>query len=428
MTKNDEELHQSKTLDEASWEDAYDNELSDNETINTEPMTQDQYESQYTQDVHVPTAVPTVMPLTLFPKRRQFEEDLTGSLDLETLFSLAEEIKRPIPTQTEMQEAYNTFVLELQELKKRKAEQEEKIRSDMINTLEIFCKNGGIVTGSTVEEHYSSMLHTLKKREDVLLETRRKLGEEKAKALAESTQKKAIARFAVVKPNAKGNQQGVKKVDPKDTRGAKKKARDASFTVVSKEEKIVSQPKAKEEEEEEEEEVPLLIKEDTQISAEPLVLLKVDTLEKVDRTIGFSRPVAKVVPVVSKVDKEEGWSTVSKVPKTAKSVLADPQKQQKVFAKTRFCDSIIEGVKCRHGHNCRFAHTASEIVKRECTFASRCRYVWRTQQGYTNQPCKHTGKICTFWHPAETNENYETRMGIVHKDTKPVNKPIKIVV
>ena len=177
----------------------------------------------------------------------------------------------------------------------------------------------------------------------------------------------------------------------------------------------------------------MLIKNETQVSAEPLSLMKIDTLEKVDRTIGFSRPVPKTARAMKEESvKEEGWSTVAKktkdIPKPVRSVLTDPREQQKVFAKTRFCDSVVEGVKCRHGHNCRFAHNASEIVKRDCTFSARCRYVWKTEQGYMNMPCKHTGKVCTFWHPGETNENYEVRMGIVHKDTKAVNKPIKIVV
>ena len=447
MTKNIEELHLPKNLqidtDIESWEDNYD-DADNSSSKQSEPMTQEAYEGQFFDETAiVPSAVPDTISPKLERKRKEFDEDLTGAMNLDTLFSLVEEIKRPQPSDKEMDEAYTQFLLDLKEMKRQKKENDEKIHQQMITALQNFCKSGGVVSGSTVEEHYSSMLLSLKKKEDELLEKRRKTGVENVKSFENATFKKAVARYSTAKPNAKGKTQGVKKVEESKSRGAKRKARDISFVVKPAEKKVAEQPKIESDLQEEEEPTPMLIakENESQIFAEPLVLIKVQTVQKVDETIGFSRPLPKINTKVNKTEVvEEGWSKVASK-KTEKkvekketliknveaSLLSNPMKQQTAFLKTRLCDSIVQGVKCRHGSHCRFAHTVDELVKRECTFGSRCRYVWNTQAGYTNQPCPHTGKICIFWHPNETSASYEKRLGI-SKSVQPPQTPRKIIV
>ena len=40
--------------------------------------------------------------------------------------------------------------------------------------------------------------------------------------------------------------------------------------------------------------------------------------------------------------------------------------------KTRMCDSVYQGFKCRHGLKCRFAHDEKELVRRKCRHGDKC--------------------------------------------------------
>ncbi|MCP3682146.1 MAG: zinc finger CCCH domain-containing protein [bacterium] len=100
------------------------------------------------------------------------------------------------------------------------------------------------------------------------------------------------------------------------------------------------------------------------------------------------------------------------------------QEMPTVLSKTRICESVHTGKRCRHGKRCRFAHTAQELQIRECFFGNRCRCVKKTCSGYHNSG----KKCCCFRHPEETNENYFRRMGLKKTSAfcRTVAKKVKI--
>jgi hypothetical protein len=77
-------------------------------------------------------------------------------------------------------------------------------------------------------------------------------------------------------------------------------------------------------------------------------------------------------------------------------VLGDKKKQEEQFARTKMCNSIGSGYKCKHGSKCRFAHSTEELTVRECRFGNGCRFA----------------DTCTFKHPGETKEQYLIRQGV----------------
>ena len=104
-------------------------------------------------------------------------------------------------------------------------------------------------------------------------------------------------------------------------------------------------------------------------------------------------------------DLSEGWTSVNKVKNKVAQVLSDPLKIGKFLQKTQMCDSVKRGSSCRHGQNCRYAHTPEELVIGECVYGSECRFVM-----YIHGVCRNSGsKICTRKHPKEQIDEYYYR-------------------
>lgn len=103
-------------------------------------------------------------------------------------------------------------------------------------------------------------------------------------------------------------------------------------------------------------------------------------------------------------------------------VLKDSKKLENKLYRTKLCDSIKNGVKCRHGINCRFAHTQDELEIPICCIGEKCRYVRFMQTCWVNIG----EKVCKFRHPNETKANFNVRTGIIPPPvlTPPSSQPI----
>ena len=76
--------------------------------------------------------------------------------------------------------------------------------------------------------------------------------------------------------------------------------------------------------------------------------------------------------------------------------------------KTRMCNSLDTREICRHGGNCRFAHSLEELVIRDCHFKDKCRFV------------KIKGSnTCRNKHPQESQDDFIKRTGLSHYKTCP---------
>jgi hypothetical protein len=91
---------------------------------------------------------------------------------------------------------------------------------------------------------------------------------------------------------------------------------------------------------------------------------------------------------------------------------------EKSLTKTRMCNSIEQRKACPHGENCRFAHTADELVINDCLFGDSCRFVYRREGKWVNK----TGKRCGHKHPGENKAEYIFRSGIF---ILPVSLPVR---
>jgi len=77
--------------------------------------------------------------------------------------------------------------------------------------------------------------------------------------------------------------------------------------------------------------------------------------------------------------------------------------------KTRICESIQQGVACRHGAKCRYAHSPDELNLVECHYRDTCK-----------------NPSCTFSHGETTAEYYDRVCGVKVQEPKPVHKnPLK---
>jgi len=140
--------------------------------------------------------------------------------------------------------------------------------------------------------------------------------------------------------------------------------------------------------------------EETQVNIEP----KIVYVPSINKELAWKQPNSKillhntqiqpVIPVISKVEKTVEEEKKVEIPKL----------------KTMWCDSLINGTNCRHGLNCRFAHSIDELSFPPCFHSSKCLFVKKDMNGnfYNSQ-----GKFCKGIHPQETKENYLFRNGIV---------------
>ena len=95
--------------------------------------------------------------------------------------------------------------------------------------------------------------------------------------------------------------------------------------------------------------------------------------------------------------------------------------------KTQFCKSLNDGLKCKYGDNCYYAHSISEIRIKMCNYPDTCYKVYLNDKGKFYNCDKQK---CRFLHSYETKENYIKRLGIYYKksikEDDELNKTIKI--
>jgi hypothetical protein len=118
------------------------------------------------------------------------------------------------------------------------------------------------------------------------------------------------------------------------------------------------------------------------------------------------KEVAEVVVVKKVVDVEDNWQEVK--PRKKQQLSLQPAKQ--VTLHTQMCESVALNKSCRHGGNCRFAHSVAELAFAECSFGNNCNNVEHTGSGVYSSVY---GKSCIRLHPGETKESVCIRVGII---------------
>ena len=81
--------------------------------------------------------------------------------------------------------------------------------------------------------------------------------------------------------------------------------------------------------------------------------------------------------------------------------------------KTRMCNSLDTNQVCRHGENCRFAHSLEELVIRDCHFKDKCRFVKIKGSKLVNEG----SNTCKNKHPQESQDDFIKRTGLSHYKT-----------
>ena len=77
---------------------------------------------------------------------------------------------------------------------------------------------------------------------------------------------------------------------------------------------------------------------------------------------------------------------------------------------TRVCKSVIEGVNCKYGDKCQFAHSIEQLNVVACGFGGRCRNVRKNRlSGWENT---NGVKMCQFIHPGEVTSSFCQRIGV----------------
>ena len=116
-------------------------------------------------------------------------------------------------------------------------------------------------------------------------------------------------------------------------------------------------------------------------------------------------PIPPPPPLVrqeSPVFEEEGWETVSRPVRKTPEVSRPTQEQRP----TRLCKTVFEGVVCKYGSKCRFAHNVQELEPVYCKF-DQCRYTRQVKPGFY----RNCSGVCDRWHQGECAESYSARMG-----------------
>lgn len=113
--------------------------------------------------------------------------------------------------------------------------------------------------------------------------------------------------------------------------------------------------------------------------------------------------------IVMMNDKDnKGWKQVENKFSAPKNPLEEKKKKDAVLTKTKMCESFTKGTVCRHGKNCRFAHTLDEMVVQPCKYGYECKFVT-----FTNGFCHISRKgRCDNIHPNEQLENFYVRTGL----------------
>ena len=103
----------------------------------------------------------------------------------------------------------------------------------------------------------------------------------------------------------------------------------------------------------------------------------------------------------------------------AYNALSNKTELGNILAKTRMCDSVKENKTCRHGNECRFAHSLEELVTRNCCFKNECRFVRFERDKLVN----NGRDICRNKHPHETENEFIERVGLSRYKTTHVPIP-----
>jgi hypothetical protein len=82
--------------------------------------------------------------------------------------------------------------------------------------------------------------------------------------------------------------------------------------------------------------------------------------------------------------------------------------QSQTPLKTILCKSVLEGKDCRYGSRCSFAHSVKELAQKPCSYGDKCCWVCCNENSYNNS--KPEQRICNYFHPNETGDNYIARM------------------
>jgi hypothetical protein len=90
------------------------------------------------------------------------------------------------------------------------------------------------------------------------------------------------------------------------------------------------------------------------------------------------------------------------------------ESKDKVISKSKMCSSFGTNKPCRHGGNCRFAHTVDELSPSECFFGTDCKFLHCPE------------RLCVFIHEQETKIQYCQRLGIkIPRKSTPVTTKVK---
>ena len=122
---------------------------------------------------------------------------------------------------------------------------------------------------------------------------------------------------------------------------------------------------------------------DTYLEIKTDYIIKADTdyrvkVSPVPKVVAPKVVAPKVVaPKVNKMTitefhKSLPLSQLLQPPQPIISIISIPQPVNPKSQKTRMCDSVRTGTKCRHGTNCHFAHKESELVIIYCRFGIKC--------------------------------------------------------
>ena len=105
-------------------------------------------------------------------------------------------------------------------------------------------------------------------------------------------------------------------------------------------------------------------------------------------------------------------------------ILADKEGLQKRLTKTRMCNSVGTDEPCKHGENCRFAHTLEELVISDCFFGDNCRFIRIRKQRVYNKD--GACKCCPHKHPQETIDEFYNRTGLTKYQEITVEEPKEV--
>jgi len=449
-------------LGETQGREQYEEEAQDNQDNNQDNQANqdseyDSWEEMYSEDSKQPE---------LYTEEVQPEQPLTDE-EVAILKSL-ETKKSKLPTETDLEEAYNDFIARVEAEKKEKED-------SMIREISIWVSNGNQVKGETLEDHYTYMTEQKIVQEKERKEQEEKERKEQAKKAEQALiaaqnrrsfwdmettekQKKGKNRKAHMNgPNKLGREQGKKDMlKKKQLEAAEKmkkqleeKTHDSNKRLqnfLAEEKRIITEHKNR-----------LFAEDEERFLAAQKERIAADEIQKKeDELMTLAEPVplkaeSQLLGAIKKTEPtkktEDEWQVVGRNIDPKKKVVLDiytcqygqpanptlaTQPHTQAHAKfTRLCVSITTEAKCPHGSKCRYAHSLAQLTHVECAFGVSCRYAKQVKPGfYRNIADKKTGKICTFWHADETEESYGLRMGMKQVQTKarqtPVPEPVKI--